>query len=190
MTKIPAIICDIDGTLANVKHRIHLIVNPEGKVDWPAWDALAHLDTPFAWCVELIRAMKARGTEIIFLTGRGDRCREATTAWLREYVGDWATREPLIMRDNKDFRKDTIYKTEAFEQQIAPHYNVLFALDDRDSVADMWRELGITCLHCDKLGEEGEKGHANYLKESTPKKDTTDYSSLTAQQLDDRRNQP
>ncbi len=40
-------------------------------------------------------------------------------------------------------RKDTIVKEEIFWRDIADNYNVQFVIDDRPSVARMWRELGL-----------------------------------------------
>ena len=31
------IICDIDGTIANLQHRLHYIRNPEGTKDWDSF---------------------------------------------------------------------------------------------------------------------------------------------------------
>jgi hypothetical protein len=51
------------------------------------------------------------------------------------------------MRAPKDQRKDSIVKKELFEESVRNNYNILFALDDRNQVVDMWRkELGIKCL--------------------------------------------
>lgn len=33
-------------------------------------------------------------------------------------------------------------------KNIKDKYDVLFAIDDRSSVVDMWRDLGLVCLQC------------------------------------------
>jgi hypothetical protein len=50
------------------------------------------------------------------------------------------------MRKYGDYRKDYVVKREIYEQLIAPDYDILCVLDDRNSVVDMWREIGLTCL--------------------------------------------
>jgi hypothetical protein len=50
------------------------------------------------------------------------------------------------MRKYGDFRQDSIVKQEIYEQLIAPDYDILCVLDDRQQVVDMWREIGLTCL--------------------------------------------
>jgi len=49
----------------------------------------------------------------------------------------------LFMRAADDMRKDTVVKEELFWQNIAPNYNVLFAIDDRPCVVRLWQKLGI-----------------------------------------------
>lgn len=39
-----------------------------------------------------------------------------------------------------DTRCDTIVKREIYEEHIKDKYNVLFVIDDRVKVVDMWRE--------------------------------------------------
>ena len=50
--KTPCYIFDIDGTIANNKHRTHFLeASPK---DWDGYHALAHLDTPFAHIKKLM----------------------------------------------------------------------------------------------------------------------------------------
>jgi hypothetical protein len=50
------------------------------------------------------------------------------------------------MRKSGDYRKDYEVKKEIYETYIKDKFNVLCVLDDRQSVVDMWRSLGLTCL--------------------------------------------
>ena len=49
------------------------------------------------------------------------------------------------MRREGDNRKDSIVKHELFWKVVAPHWNVIGVLDDRQQVVDMWRSMGLTC---------------------------------------------
>ena len=72
---------------------------------------------------------------------------DVTEDWLTRNVGpgvDWT----LMMRPKDDKRADTETKTEIYTNEVAPFYNVLFAIDDRKPVVDMWRGMGIPCLDC------------------------------------------
>ena len=50
------------------------------------------------------------------------------------------------MRKNNDFRGDEIIKKEIYIEKIKDKYNILFVLDDRQKVVNMWRDLNLTCL--------------------------------------------
>ena len=47
------------------------------------------------------------------------------------------------MRQNKDYRKDSIIKKERYDT-IKDTHDVLWVIDDRQQVVDMWRDLGLT----------------------------------------------
>ncbi len=128
-----AIIVDIDGTVA--------IKGDRDIYD----DSLLHLDTPNRPVVELVQRYAYNGMNVVFCSGRGDGCREATEAWLRKHVLDGAYFE-LHMRRQEDNRKDSQVKYELFDEFIRPKYNISFVLDDRNQVVEMWRAIGLTVL--------------------------------------------
>lgn len=129
----PAIICDIDGTLAIVGDR-------------PFYDASRSdvTDTLNTHVASLITTYAERGWKIIFLTGREEIDRPPTERFLKGHLPnlDYV----LLMRDNGDSRQDTVAKREIYESQIAGKYDVRFTVEDRPRVCRMWRdELGIFC---------------------------------------------
>ena len=148
--KKPVIICDIDGTLANIDHRIcHLEKTPK---DWNTFNSLMYKDKPNRWCEVILTALHIVRYKIIFLTGRTEEYRKITSEWLdRNFIfyADPSIRSSiLLMRKDDDFRKDAVVKKEIYERHIKPHYNVIFILEDRSRVVQMWRSLGLTCLQC------------------------------------------
>jgi hypothetical protein len=88
--------------------------------------------------------MYAQGYSIVFVSGRRESTREQTVAWLQQYLKDgmWAE---LYMRKDGDYRKDSIIKKEIYDEHLSER-NILFVLDDRRQVVDMWREQGLVCL--------------------------------------------
>jgi hypothetical protein len=62
---------------------------------------------------------------------------------IQEYV---PIQYQLFMRKTDDFRKDAIIKEEIYQNEIEGKYNVLFILDDRNSVCDFWRSKGLVCF--------------------------------------------
>jgi len=141
--KIKAIICDLDGTLIDCSHRRHFV---EGeKKDWKSFLDPEHIakDTINDWCHELIIAMEEQGYVIIFVTGRSESTREVTNKSLPKYFNSY-----LFMRKDLDYRPDSIIKKEIYHEYLEQNYNVLFCIDDRKCVTELWRSLGLICLQC------------------------------------------
>ncbi|QWS68231.1 polynucleotide kinase [Gordonia phage VanLee] len=143
-TNTPALIVDIDGTLARRGDR--------GPYDYERVGD----DTPHWPVVNLVKDLHRyhnivtnQRLVIFVLSGRPNTCIAQTSAWLERYHIPY---DHLIMRDPADvtregnMRPDVEIKRDMYHQFIAPGHEVLFVLDDRDSVVAMWRELGLTCM--------------------------------------------
>jgi len=139
MARKPAIIVDLDGTLTNYGHRAHLLP------DWPAFFQHMGFDPIIPWCETMVRQFHAAGYTIIILTGRPSSYRKVTEQWLRRYKIPY---DLLLMRDADDWRPGAKVKADLYQCCIAPHYDVLLALDDNPYIARMWRTLGVQCLYC------------------------------------------
>jgi predicted kinase len=145
-TTLPkAIICDLDGTLCNIDHRLHHVRGP-GKKNWMVFAEGAEFDDLNAWCADILHAMlTCYDCNVIFCSGRSEEYRRITEEWLDIYVG---LSDPLFMRPAKDYRDDALVKEIILDFEILPQYQVLLAIDDRQRVVDMWRRRGITTLQC------------------------------------------
>lgn len=142
------VIFDIDGTLADLSHRIHLI-EKEPK-DWDKFRSLAMYDAPIGPMVELCQALM-RCYRIVFVTGRKDTGsnRKNTLKWLRTHVLVNGISNPdLFMRLYTDHRPDYVIKAEVLSTMLKAGHEIAFVVEDRKSVVDMWREKGIMCLQC------------------------------------------
>lgn len=130
-----AFLVDIDGTVA-------LMGNKRGPFDYH----LANGDDLNEPVSSVVHALIRDGYEIIFLSGRSDSCRDVTQEWLIEnHFGG----HKLLMRREGDQRKDSIVKHEIFWADVAPHYNVVGAIDDRAQVTRMYRDIGVTVFQVD-----------------------------------------
>lgn len=139
-----AIIVDLDGTLADCEHRVsHLHKSPK---DWDSFYSGLMNDSLNKWCAELIDAMKYKDYKILFVTGREEKYREVTISWLLKNKVEF---DHLIMRELNDRRDDFLVKEDLYNKKIKNHYDILFVIDDRASVVNKWRELGLVCLQCD-----------------------------------------
>lgn len=136
-----AILCDIDGTLA---HGINATRKPYewDKVDTDTLDETISSILSRYWQDDLMVADQE--PKIILMSGRDGSCRGLTQDWLHRHGIRYHS---LFMRETGDKRKDFIIKRELFDKHIRNNYQILFVLDDRRQVVEMWRnELGLKVL--------------------------------------------
>jgi HAD superfamily, subfamily IIIB (Acid phosphatase) len=145
-------IIDIDTTLANTDHRAtHLVTGPDGKITQESWDAFLHpealvLDPPQKHALDVLNWMRAHGYEVVFLTGRGEKLRSATEAWLSTHMG-WTVEESLYMRGQLlEGVPASAYKERMFVGHIKPSWpdstQFLFFEDD-PHVLPMFKKYGL-----------------------------------------------
>lgn len=159
MSKKRALIIDLDGTLCNADHRLHHI-KKEPK-DWDTFFSECHKDEPNWWCQKIIYNFMRDNYKILYVTGRSNR--QETLDWLFRHLHEGSETDieaSLFTRERTDRRHDYVFKEEVYRTQIEPHYEVLFAIDDKKGVIDMWRRLGITALHCSGWEENAEANHS------------------------------
>ena len=134
----PVVIVDIDGTLADVRHRLHYLRGR--RKDWGAFFHAMDRDTPIEGVVRWVQGLPP-DYRVAIITGRPEQYREITAAWLRR---QGIPSGELYMRPACDHRPDYVMKREVLRSlKGAP---VAFAIDDRPQVCRMWRETGIRCF--------------------------------------------
>lgn len=139
------VIFDLDGTLALIEHRRHLV---EGKrQDWTAFYAACIDDEPNLPVIATLHAHRAAGHTVMIVSGRSDEVRPQTEAWLFQHVfTDEPGMSPPIMRRAGDYTPDDMLKRQWLGDGTIPHERVLCAYDDRDKVVQMWRNAGVACF--------------------------------------------
>ena len=142
------VIVDLDGTLANIMHRIHFI---EGKKrDNEGFYGSVAQDGVNRWCLDLIQNHLRSGLPVVIVSARAKECEYDTIAWLRRAGLDPLLSPSLsvqILRPNiKDNTPDVDLKREWLRSYGKER--ILFAVDDRARVVKLWRAEGITCLQC------------------------------------------
>lgn len=100
-----------------------------------------HTDSPIDDVVRVMHTLSSRAA-IVFLTGRPEEYRSATTDWLQQNV--WPYDVALFMRPTGDKRPDSIVKNETIDRDILPRYNIAGVFEDRDRVVRALRSRGIT----------------------------------------------
>lgn len=140
MTK-RCIILDMDGTIANCEHRRHHVETN----NWPGFFEGMHLDEVYEHTRETVLALHNAGFPIVVVTARPDEndYRQKTLDWLDRHGIIY---DAIFMRRGGDYRKDSIVKKEILLAILEAGYEPFMALDDRDQVVSMWREMGIPCM--------------------------------------------
>jgi hydroxymethylpyrimidine pyrophosphatase-like HAD family hydrolase len=135
------VIFDIDGTLADVSQRIHHV--RKKPKNWNAFFAGMAQDKAIHSMVRLCNILYASGIKIILCSGRSEKHRDETVRWLGEQGVSY---HGLMLRKDHDRRSDTVVKCEMLEQ--IDRSKILFVVEDRSRVVEMWRSEGLVCLQC------------------------------------------
>jgi predicted kinase len=131
----PAILCDLDGTLAHMIDR--------GPFDW----AKVGQDALNESVRQALFAYGNNGVTVILLSGRDSICRRQTEEWLRDNDVPYCD---LHMRTAGDCSPDTVVKRQIFDDHIRDKYDVIGVFDDRKSVKRMWVQLGLHVFDCNQ----------------------------------------
>jgi predicted secreted acid phosphatase len=135
------VIFDIDGTLADVSERLHHI--RKKPKDWDAFFKGIPQDKAIRSMVRLCNILYESGIKILLCTGRREQDRAETVKWLAQQGVNY---HELILRPNGDRRSDVIVKREMLAG--IDRSKILFVVEDRSGVVEMWRSEGLVCLQC------------------------------------------
>ncbi|MBW5420326.1 hypothetical protein GKQ77_01910 [Streptomyces sp. BG9H] len=140
--KRPLAVFDLDNTLADTAHRQRYLERKPR--DWNAFFAAAPHDPPLAPGIELALA-SAEECEVVYLTGRPERCRADTEAWLARQ-GLPAGR--IWMRGNADRRPARRTKLEIL-RDLARTREIRMLVDDDELVCADAARAGFTVVRAD-----------------------------------------
>jgi phosphoglycolate phosphatase-like HAD superfamily hydrolase len=138
----PLAVIDIDGVVADVRHRLHLIQGPERR--WNEFFAAAGDDPPLPAGVEKVLALAA-DHDVLWLTGRPERNRRLTSTWL---AAQGLPTEPLLMRPDRDFRPARLTKREQL-RKLRTDREIAVVLDDDPDVVALLSADGFPTLLAD-----------------------------------------
>ena len=132
---------DIDGVLADVRHRLHHV--QQRPKDWDLFFREMDADAPLEVGISLVHEQVAAGCNIAYLTGRNEAYRAMTSTWLAEQGLPTGT---LLMRPDHDRRPARMYKPEAL-RALARTGSIEIVVDDDVAVVDVLRAQGYPVLH-------------------------------------------
>jgi len=137
------VIFDLDGTLALIDDRRKISTKPNGKLDWDKFfdPKNINLDKPNIPVIKMAQSLASTDHQIVIFSGRSDVTIQTTKSWLNKHKVPFHI---IKMRPVKDFTPDDVLK-QNWLNAIGKD-NVLCTFDDRNKVADMWRQNGIDCF--------------------------------------------
>jgi len=135
------VIFDIDGTLADVSERIHHV--KKKPKNWNAFFQGMAQDKAIHSMVRLCNILYESGIKIVLCSGRNEEHRPQTVQWLAQQGVNY---HKLILRRDGDMRSDVIAKREMLAG--IDRSEILFVVEDRSRVVEMWRSEGLVCLQC------------------------------------------
>jgi hypothetical protein len=138
----PIAIVDLDGVIADVRHRLHFLHSR--PKDWDGFFAAARADPAHPEGLAVVAKLDD-DHEIVFVTGRPDRLREATVEWLEAHgLGQ----HRLVMRPEGDRRPAAQVKRRLIAS-LASDRVIGIVVDDDPAVLDALRDAGYPTFAAD-----------------------------------------
>jgi FMN phosphatase YigB (HAD superfamily) len=137
LERVSIAVFDIDGVVADVRHRVHHV--RRRPKDWERFFAAATDDPPSATGQRWAHRAAA-DHELVWLTGRPEWLRQVTRDWL---VGHGMPDGQLIMRGSRDYRPARDYKLSEL-RKVARRDDVVVFVDDDPSVIEAAAAAGFT----------------------------------------------
>jgi hypothetical protein len=120
-------VIDIDGVVADVRHRLRFL--DQRPKDWDGFFAAAEHDLPLETGIRRVMEL-TEGHDVVWLTGRPERLRKVTTAWLGSHG---LPSGPMHMRGNRDRRPARTFKLGQI-RKLAAEGIVAVIIDDDPAV--------------------------------------------------------
>jgi phosphoglycolate phosphatase-like HAD superfamily hydrolase len=131
----PLAVFDVDGVLADVRHRLHhLESRPK---NWGAFFRDAVNDPPLAEGIALCQE-SAKDCEVVYVTGRPEHCRRDTLDWFARHD---LPEGRLSMRSDGDRRPARMAKPQLL-RRLARDRTVAVVVDDDEQVCDAYEQAG------------------------------------------------
>ena len=126
----PLAVIDIDGVVADVRHRLYLV--EDGPKQWDEFFVRAVDDPPLDIGVALVHELAAEH-DVLWLTGRPECTRGLTERWLTD---QGLPNTPLLMRGDRDFRPARLTKRDEL-RRLRRTRRIAVVVDDDPQVVDV-----------------------------------------------------
>ena len=139
-------VVDIDGVLADVRHRLHHL--ERRPKDWRAFFAAAPQD-PLLETGRTTVTQLAQVCDVVYLSGRPEHCRRDTEAWFARHS---LPPGELLLRPRGDSRPAKDVKVEVL-RRLRERARVTVVVDDDPAVLEAVRGAGFDVLPATWMGD-------------------------------------
>ena len=137
----PCVLVDLDGTLADARHRLHLL--DRRPKDWAAFNGGAGKDPLITATYRWLESLGDH-LSIVILTGRPTTVAELTVAWLAQHSVRW---DLLAMRPANDHAPMPPTSSGVCSTRIRQlGFDPQLAIDDEPAVVASYERAGVPCL--------------------------------------------
>lgn len=143
----PVAVVDLDGVLADVRHRLHLV--ERSPKDWDAFFAAASDDEVLDEGRAVAERL-AQEHEIVYLSGRPQRCRDDTLGWLRAHE---LPPGRVLLRPEGDRRPARLFKLDRL-RDLAAERGVAVLVDDDPAVCASARRAGYVVFEATWMAQQ------------------------------------
>ncbi len=137
----PTVVVDIDGVLSDATARQHFL--DRRPKNWRGFFDAVGEDPLIVELGVLLRVLDPV-LRVVLLTGRPERVREPTVAWLDRNHVRW---DLLAMRDSDDRSPATAFKREILHGLRQAGFEPVLALDDDERNVSMFRDEGVPTVY-------------------------------------------
>ena len=151
------VVFDLDGTLADCRHRLNLLPAAPGlELAWEDFFHAASNDGLVDWVRDLLNTFRNH-YGICICTARPIEYKKMTLDWLQKHKIQF---DSLLMRPSKDRREDWVVKLELFkfvETQL--DWEIKYVFEDREGCVENFRLNGYNVL---QVANVKEKNYVSY----------------------------
>ena len=140
-------VVDIDGVVADVRHRLPYLNRPRPR--WDLFFAAAPEDPLLSVGADVVADLAAMHP-IVWLSGRPEHLRPATTSWLARHQ---LPAGRLELRQDGDRRPGAVMKLERL-RQLASTFGIAAVVDDDPQVVDALHAAGLPVVLADWVPHE------------------------------------
>ena len=126
---LKTVLVDIDGTISDPSHRLHLI--PQDRTNSKGWQEFGDAcsdDAPIQGMIDISNAIAER-YYVFIVTSRSETVREKTEEWLKKHR---VNHHGVLMREEGDFRPSEQVKEDIIKKLVSEGAEIIGFFDDHE----------------------------------------------------------